>query len=318
MTATATPLADQLDGFARDAMSRCTTCGACFSACPTAKQMGLPQDDAPGAVAALMALTKGEEGDDIARAWVEACNGSGNCTAACPEDINVRQWVSVARLKNVEAKKPLAARAANASQRFRTMAQAVRLLSSMQIPSAALKRITAPAERRKADVIFYTGCNVLRSPQIIFSIMDLLDVLAVDYDVVGGASHCCGVYQFLDSDLETYDKVGGRTFRRLGQSGASRVLTWCPSCQKQFAEVEVGRAPPAFDMDHVSNYPSRKHRQAAPALRQARTHAAQAARRPAFTRRHPRQSRKHQGVAARHTEFRAGRRAAGFSVHLHL
>ena len=254
MSATSTTIAEQLDAFAADAMARCTTCGACYAACPTAKQMQLPQDDAPGAVSALMALTKGEAGDDIARRWVEACNGSGNCTAACPEDINVRQWVSVARLKNVEAKKPLEARAANASQRFRTMAQAVRLLSSMQIPSDALKRITAPAERRKAEVIFYTGCNVLRTPQIIFSIMDLLDVLAVDYDVVGGASHCCGVYQFLDSDLETYDKVGGRTYRRLGQSGASRVLTWCPSCQKQFAEVEEDRAPAGFDLDHVSNY----------------------------------------------------------------
>ena len=134
MSATSTTIADQLDALAADAMARCTTCGACYAACPTAKQMQLPQDDAPGAVSALMALTKGETGDDIARRWVEACNGSGNCTAACPEDINVRQWVSVARLKNVEAKKPLEVRAANASQRFRTMAQAVRLLSACRYP----------------------------------------------------------------------------------------------------------------------------------------------------------------------------------------
>lgn len=247
-------VAEQLDGMARDAMARCTGCGDCYTACPTAREMGLPSDDAPGAVTALMGLTRGEAGHDLARRWVEACNGSGNCSAACPEDINVRQWVSIARLKNIESVRSLDERAASAAQRFRTMAQAVRLLASMQIPSETLKRIVAPAEKRNADVIFYTGCNVLRTPQIVFSVMDLLDVLAVDYDVVGGTSHCCGVYQFLDGDLETYDKVGGRTFRRLGQSGARQVLTWCPSCQKQFDEVEVDRAPAPFQMDHVSEF----------------------------------------------------------------
>jgi len=247
-------IAEQFDAIAESAMARCTTCGDCYAACPTAKQIGLPAGDAPGAVRALMALTREQPGEDIARRWVEACNGSGNCTTACPEGINVRQWVSIARMKNIEAKKPLPERAASAAQRFRTMAQGVRLLASMQMPSETLNRILAPAEKRKAEVLFYTGCNVLRTPQIVFSVMDVLDVLAIDYDVVGGPSHCCGVYQFLDGDLETYDKVGGRTFRRLGQSGAAQVLTWCPSCQKQFDEAEVDRAPPSFDLDHVSNY----------------------------------------------------------------
>ena len=247
-------VAEQLEAIAHDAMSRCTTCGACYEACPTAREVGLPQDDSAGAVRDLMGLTRGESGHVLASRWVEACNASGNCTAACPEGINVRQWVSIARLKNMEHKRPLAERAANASQRFRTMAQSVRLLASMQLPSETLRRIMKPVETRKAEVIFYTGCNVLKTPHIVLSVMDVLDVLGVDYDVAGGTSHCCGVYQFLDGDLETYDRVGGRTFQRFAESKATRVLTWCPSCQKQFGEVEADRAPPPFRLDHVSEY----------------------------------------------------------------
>jgi len=39
------------------------------------------------------------------------------------------------------------------------MAQAVRLLASMQLPSETLKKILAPAEKRTADVLFYTAAT---------------------------------------------------------------------------------------------------------------------------------------------------------------
>ncbi len=247
-------VADQLEAIAHESMSRCTTCGDCYEACPTARETGLPPGAGKSVIRALMGVTKGEDGHEQARRWVEACNASGNCTAVCPENINVRQWVSIARLKNLESKRPHEERAANAAMRFRTMAQAVRLLASMQIPSETLKRIRRPVETRNAEVIFYTGCNVLRTPHIVFCVMDVLDVLGIDYDVAGGASHCCGVYQFLDGDLDTYERVGGRTFQRFAESRATQVLTWCPSCQKQFGEVEAARTPPPFRLDHVSEY----------------------------------------------------------------
>jgi heterodisulfide reductase subunit D len=100
--------------------------------------------------------------------------------------------------------------------------------------------------------LFYTGCNVLKTSHIVFNVMDILEALGVDFDVVGGPSHCCGVYQFQAGDVDAYDKIGGRTFRRFGESGASQVLTWCPTCTKNFDEIEVDRAAPSFGLDHIS------------------------------------------------------------------
>jgi heterodisulfide reductase subunit D len=144
--------------------------------------------------------------------------------------------------------------AANAANRFRHMAQAVRLLASMQLPSETLQRILAPAERRTADVLFYTGCNVLRTPHIVLNVMDILDALELDFDVVGGTAHCCGVYQFQEADLPTYERMGHRTFQRFGQSGASKVLTWCPTCTKNFDELEQAAEPESFDLGHISEF----------------------------------------------------------------
>lgn len=103
-------------------------------------------------------------------------------------------------------------------------------------------------------MLFYTGCNVLRTPHIVLNVMDILDALELDFEVVGGTAHCCGVYQFLEADLPTYERIGHRTFRRFGQSGASRVLTWCPTCTKNFDELEKDVEAPSFDLGHVSEF----------------------------------------------------------------
>ena len=252
--------ADRLEALASEAADRCTGCGTCFEVCPTAREIGMDAGEAKTRVGELLALTRQaaaaadllQEGG--LQKWLNACDGSAQCTAACPEDINVRQWITIAKMKAIETARPLEIGAVNAANRFRHMAQAVRLLASMQLPSETLKKILAPAEKRTADVLFYTGCNVLRTPHIVLNVMDILDGMQLDFDVVGGAAHCCGVYQFQEADLPTYEKIGHRTFNRLGQSGASQILTWCPTCTKNFDELEKDVAAPSFGLDHISEF----------------------------------------------------------------
>ncbi|MBM3650562.1 MAG: (Fe-S)-binding protein [Alphaproteobacteria bacterium] len=246
--------ADRLEALAASAADRCTSCGRCFEVCPTAREIGLEATQSTRRVGELVALTRGAVPAEDLQKWLGACDGSARCSEACPEGINVRQWVTIAKMKALEATRVREVGAVNAANRFRHMAQAVRLLASMQLPSQTLKRILAPAERRTAEVLFYTGCNVLRTPHIVLNVMDILDALGLDFDVVGGTAHCCGVYQFQEADLPTYERIGHRTFQRFGQSGAARVLTWCPTCTKNFDELEKDVAAPSFGLDHVSEF----------------------------------------------------------------
>ena len=247
--------ADRLEALVADAADRCTGCGKCFEACPTAREIGLDAGEAKARVGELSALTlNGGAAAEGLQKWLNACDGSARCSAACPEGINVRQWVTIAKMKALDAVRPREVGATAAAGRFRHMAQAVRLLASMQLPSETLKKILQPAERRTAEILFYTGCNVLRTPHIVLNVMDILDALELDFDVVGGTSHCCGVYQFQEADLPTYEKMGHRTFQRFGQSGASKVLTWCPTCTKNFDELEKDVEEPFFDLGHISEF----------------------------------------------------------------
>ena len=245
---------DYLDDAAHDAMNRCTSCGKCVEVCPAAEVAGLDKADPPGIVAELMRLTEGLGDAPRAARWAEACNGGGECIAACPEAINVRQWVSIERMRQRVVANDAKARTEAASRRFRTMSHSVRLLASMQVPSPDLQRILTRRREKPVDFVFYTGCNVLRTPHMIFNAMDILDALELSFEVMGGPGHCCGVYQFHEGDLDAYQRIAGNTYNAFAKVGAKRVLSWCPSCTKQFGEMYHDYAQPGFDFGHIAMF----------------------------------------------------------------
>jgi len=87
------------------------------------------------------------------------------------------------------------------------------------------------------DFVFYTGCNVLKTPHIALLALDIMDALGVTYRVMGGPTHCCGIQQLRAGDTETFGRVGTNTLDKLAQ--AKNVLSWCPSCHVQFTEITI-------------------------------------------------------------------------------
>src|SRR5205807_241435 len=100
-------------------------------------------------------------------------------------------------------------------------------------------RPVARAAQNPARLVFYTGCNVLKTPHIALLCLDILDLLGVDYEVMGGVGQCRGVYQYRAGDFETNSKVAYATIDGLAAAGASTVLSWCPSCQISIGEVSL-------------------------------------------------------------------------------
>src|SRR5579863_2785372 len=75
----------------------CTRCGACFRACPMVPPAGLGEADAGEVTAAIVDLVTGGPGSREAARWASVCSGSGNCIPACPEGIDTRFMVQLAR-----------------------------------------------------------------------------------------------------------------------------------------------------------------------------------------------------------------------------
>ena len=54
---------------------------------------------------------------------------------------------------------------------------------------------------------------------------------------------CCGIQQFKRGDAKTAGRIAFNTIDRLARPGASKVVSWCPSCFIQIGEVAL----PAYE-----------------------------------------------------------------------
>src|SRR5438477_4313719 len=218
----------------------CTRCGDCFRACPMVEPAGLAAADPEEVTGAIVDLITGGTGNADAIRWADVCSGSGNCIPACQHGINPRFMVQLARgfARRNAGSAPLPTRW---REPFQKMSRGVRGLSRLQLPPETLARFAPSREPRGAppDVVFYTGCNVLKTPHIALLCLDILDLLGVDYEVMGGVGQCCGVYQYRAGDFANNSKVAYATIDGLAAAGAATVLSWCPSCQISLGEVSL-------------------------------------------------------------------------------
>ena len=187
--------------------------------------------------------------------WAQVCSGSGSCIPACPEGINPRFMLALTRVA-VQRRATEEEQHKKGSAAFANMGRGVRVLSRMQLPAETLRRFRGEATEAAPEVVFYTGCNVLKTPHIVLLALDILDALGVTYRVMGGPGDCCGVLQFRAGDLDASGKIAYRTTDRFAATGATKVLAWCPTCAIQVGEyVLPGRSEkPAYELEAFAVY----------------------------------------------------------------
>lgn len=224
-----------------DMLDACTRCGACFAACPITEPAGLAAADPSATVAGVLDILRLGDGTPEAAKWATSCTLSGECIKACNYGVNPRFLLVMTRIALTRKASEPAARRKRGVDIFRRLSRDVTVLSQLQLSEEELIRLgqrpaKEPPRAELPDVVFYTGCNVLRTPHIALLCLDIMDLLGVDYQVMGGPTHCCGIGQLRAGDIDTLGRFAGNTINKLAQSKTGKVLAWCPSCFVQFSE----------------------------------------------------------------------------------
>jgi len=245
----------------------CTRCGKCVEVCPVTEAAGLTAEQRQnpvhviGGIIDILRHSAGNDGagNEAARQWASGCVLSGECIKACDYGVNPRFLLYMARVTMAQAK-DVAAQRRSGVEDFRKVAVGVTHLSRLQLDDELLARLGQDAKRKvdaatdaRPDFVFYTGCNVLKTPHIALYALDIMDALGVTYAVMGGPTHCCGIVQMRTGDVATSGRVAEGTLDKLAHSKTGQVLSWCPSCQVQFAEttlptIEQTRGAKPFEM----------------------------------------------------------------------
>ena len=216
----------------------------------------------------ILTILRGGEHDDAAR-WAAVCSGSGHCIPKCQYGVDPRFMLTMTRLE-MASRNPDNARRKTGFAGFGAMTAGVRVLSRLQLSPELLARFRPDNEPDEPpELVFYTGCNLMKTPHIALLCLDILDAMRVPYRVMGGPSACCGVLQFRAGDLATSGRIAYRTIDRLREA-APRAVTWCPTCQIQLGEVVApGMQDDAFDLKPIVLFLAERLGDLRPLLRHA-------------------------------------------------
>lgn len=239
---TETSFAEALRARTEEMAAACTRCGKCVEACPSVRPAGIAGAEPAAVIGGILDILRTGDGPEASRTWARSCMLSGDCIKACDEGVNPRFLLAMARVALAENSAAPADRRRAGLQRYRDTSRDVGVLSQLQLEGAVLERLgqgAASVARPETppDFVFYTGCNVLKTPHIALLALDMMDRLGVTYQVMGGPSHCCGVLQLRAGDVEMSGRMGTSSIDKMSHSTSGRVLSWCPSCYVQFTET---------------------------------------------------------------------------------
>ena len=78
-------------------LGACTSCGKCFDVCPMAQYSGVSAKG-ESVVPGVLAVLRGEQGTAEALSWIGVCTRSGVCVPACPENVDPKMMMRLARM----------------------------------------------------------------------------------------------------------------------------------------------------------------------------------------------------------------------------
>jgi len=241
----------------------CTRCGKCVEICPVTAPAGVGAAAPQEVIAGIIDILRAGEGSPAAKAWAKGCVLTGDCITACPESINPRFLLAMARVAMAKKTNEPRARRKSGIENFRLVADGTNILARMQLSDDELTRLGQHVAARlesgstvkdgeRPDFVFYTGCNVLKTPHIALLALDIMDALGVTYKVMGGPTHCCGIIQARTGDTEVSGRMATNSLDKLAE-GKTGVISWCASCHVQFTEttlptIEKVRGTRPFEM----------------------------------------------------------------------
>jgi heterodisulfide reductase subunit D len=232
-----------------DMVDACTRCGKCVEICPVTGPAGVGDTSPQDVISGVLDIVRTGDGPAASKAWAKGCVLTGDCITACPESINPRFLLAMARANMARATSDPRERRRKGVENFRLVADGTNVLARMQLTPDELARLGQTVSARLAsgstvkpgerpDFVFYTGCNVLKTPHIALLALDIMDALGVTYKVMGGPSHCCGIVQARTGDFEVSGRMATNSLDKLAE-GKAGVISWCASCHVQFTETTL-------------------------------------------------------------------------------
>jgi heterodisulfide reductase subunit D len=131
----------------------------------------------------------------------------------------------------------------------------MREIEQLVIPADRIKWVQKyQRPTRQVETLLYLGCNVLMTAHLAQEVIDVFELLGVDFEAVGGVEFCCGIVHHREGDIGAASHMSRATVKKFESYGAKQVVMWCPSCNLHFDEVILRKLRPTFAMTHTTAF----------------------------------------------------------------
>ena len=229
---------DGLTSGLEEALYRCNKCGFCQATCPFYQTTQQEWTVARG----RLRLMKGVHEHSLPMTDVYArsmyhCFCCGACSATCPSGVQVEELLlagrrALARNGLLPDALEEMGRTLGATGSLTGEAGEARLSWAQNLESL-------PRQGGQHELVYFVGCVSSLYPQaygLPQSMVGLLEREGADYAILGTGEVCCG-YPLYISGLEDQARQMARSnLSTVRETGASRLLTTCPSCYRAWRE----------------------------------------------------------------------------------
>jgi Fe-S oxidoreductase len=233
----------------------CDLCGICVDVCPTVPLTNLNSMPASNIQQKIIDVLRDGITSEEASLKSASCTHCGICQNVCPVGINPVIMHELLRLELVKlGKKAYPPMEINVGDSTYFVPD---IIASMQVKQNEKRWITnVPDNPPQKDVVAFTGCGMVMTPDKIFLVSAILERLGLDYAMVGGGELCCGV-RYMGMDLDKADAYGKALLHALGAFKPKEVVFCCPGCAYQVAQYDQKIIPAHFHYEHLFNFLSR-------------------------------------------------------------
>jgi len=217
----------------RELLRECIACGICLENCPVFPSMKFNHLGTTELIERILkVLEEGLISEEVYDTlW--SCMGCAQCRQWCPVDIAPWELFSLARLEMTnrgQKPPPLAYQFVPGPYSLYS------ILSALQVKPSSVRWLTrAPEDARPVDVVLFLGCYVLALPNIIFTLLDILERMGIDFVVLGGGGLCCGAGYGFVGDIKDVERAAGETLFSIMAFKPKTVVCQCGTCYGRFA-----------------------------------------------------------------------------------
>lgn len=241
-----------------EALYQCNKCGFCQASCPFYQTTHQEWASARGRLRLLRATREGvlQKGNGYARA-IYQCFSCGACAANCPSGVDVEEILL--------GERTLAAGSAMLPEPLSSLERTITSSGNLTGEGSQVRLSWTdnldiePPRGGQHDLAYFVGCVSSLFPQaygLPQGMVNLLELAGEDYTILGQEELCCGYPLYISGLVDEARATARANLRTVRATGASRLITTCPSCYRAWREFypDLLGEDPAIQIVHATEW----------------------------------------------------------------